>query len=201
MNLIKTLQVPVIVGEGEAQFFIEKDTRISPPSPPVFKIKEIKKWVEIVSAKVIKGKVIFNALLWKTVVYTTVEHVHDGTVNGPVFHSTFKTPFGGFVELCPFPGEKVKEDAEPELLEAEIEGSKDILHDEECIEGITVFSKLLEKTVVRLKFKAVKIEHVTVATLPKPPFHCHEDKWLVPKEEDGDDTEALAKADEDEDEE
>lgn len=189
MNTIKTLQVPVITGEGEGQFFVEKDTRISPPSPPVFKIKEIKKRVEIITAKVIRGKVIFNALLWKTVVYTTVEHVHDETVNGPVFHSTFRIPFGGFVELHPFPGEKVKEGDKAELLEAEIEGSKDILHDERCVDDIKVFNKLLEKTVVRLKFKATKIEHVTVKTIRKPPHACEDDESLA--KEDKCDEEAL----------
>lgn len=169
MKMKKTLQVPVVVGKGEAQFFIEKDTRISPPSPPVYTLIEIKKRVEVVTAKVIKGKVIFNALLWKTVIYTTVEHVHDGTVNGPVFQSTFKIPFGGFVELHPLPGEKVHEGAQAELLEAEVEGSKDILHDEECVDGIRVFSKLLEKTVVSLKFKATTIQHIEVETFPRPP--------------------------------
>lgn len=177
MKRKKTLQVPVIVGEGEAQFFIEKDTTIAPPSPPVLTIKDIKRRVEIVSAKVIKNKVLFNAVLWKTVVYTTVEHVHDGTINGPVFHSSFKVPFGGFVELRPYPGEKVREGAEAELLEAEVEGSKEILHDEKCIEGIKVFNKLLEKTIVRLKFKAVTIQHVEVDEHePKPePKPCEEE--------------------------
>ncbi|ADU27195.1 DUF3794 domain-containing protein [Ethanoligenens harbinense] len=196
MSMIKTLQVPVIVGEGEAQFFIEKDTRISPPSPPVFTVKDIKKWVEVYTAKVIKGKVIFNAFLWKTVVYTTVEHVHDGTVNGAVYHSTFKIPFGGFVELCPFPGEKVEEGAKAELLDADIEGSKDIWHDEDCVEGIKVFNKLLEKTVVRLKFKATTIQHVTVATLPKPPYSC-DDQMPISKEKSCGDTEDFSEPDED----
>lgn len=164
----KTLQVPVIVGEGEAQFFIEKDTCISPPSPPVFEVKDIKNKVQICTAKVIKGKVIFNAYLWKTIIYTTVEEVHNGTINGPVYHSTFKVPFGGFVELCPYPGEKVCEGAKAELLKACVEGSKEIWHDEDCIDGVTVYKKLLEKTVVSLKFKATTIQHVEVEALPKP---------------------------------
>ena len=158
----KTLQVPVIVGEGEAQFFIEKDICISPPSPPVYKIEDIKKWIEVYSAKVICGKVIFNAYLWKDIVYKTVEHVHDGTVNGPVYHSTLKIPFGGFVEIKPYDCEKVTEGDDPELLEAVVEGAKDILHDEECILGETVFNKLLEKTVVKLKFKVTRPQHVKV---------------------------------------
>lgn len=161
----KTLQVPVIVGEGKAHFFIEKDTRIAPPSPPIFTVKDIKKWVEVYTTKVIKNKVIFNAFLWKTVIYTTVEHVHDGTVNGPIYHSTFKVPFGGYVDLRPYPGERITEEARAELLEAKVEGEKDIWHDEKCIEGVKVYEKLLEKTVVSLKFKATTIQHVEVEAL------------------------------------
>ncbi|MFT9076790.1 DUF3794 domain-containing protein [Ethanoligenens sp.] len=201
MKYKKTLQVPVIVGEGEAQFFIEKDTCIAPPSPPVYTVKSIKKWVEVCTAKAIKGKVIFNAYLWKTVVYTTVEHVHNGTVNGPVYHSTFKVPFGGFVEMCPYPGEKICEDAKAELLEADVEGSKEIWHDEDCIDGITVFNKLLEKTVVRLKFKVTTIQHVEVETFPKP--YCPaQDKCIAKPEKDCRDIEkSLQNFDEDEEQE
>ena len=36
----KILQVPVVVGKGSAQFFIEKDVKISPPSPPIYKIEK-----------------------------------------------------------------------------------------------------------------------------------------------------------------
>lgn len=161
----KTLQVSVIVGEGKAHFFIEKDTHIAPPSPPIFTVKDIKKWVEVYTTKVIKDKVIFNAFLWKTVIYTTVEHVHDGTVNGAVYHSTFKIPFGGYVDLRPYPGEKISEGAKAELLEAKVEGEKDIWHDEKCIDGVKVYNKLLEKTVVSLKFKATTIQHVEVETI------------------------------------
>lgn len=182
MSRKKTLQVPVIVGEGDAQFFVEKDTVIAPPSPPVFKILDVEHSVEIITAKVIKGKVIFNALLCKTVKYSTVEHQHDGTINGPVYHSTFKVPFGGFVELEDYPGEKVCEEAKAELLEAEVEGSKDILHDETCVEGITAYNRLLEKTVVRLKFKAVTIQHVEVET-DKWPFKPDEKECEEKKDE------------------
>ena len=170
----KILQVPVIVGEGEEQFFVEKDITVAPPSPPVYMVEEIKKWVEVYSKKVICDKVIFNAYLWKNIVYKTVEHVHDETVNGPVYHSTLKIPFGGFVKIKHFDGEEVKEGDKAELLEAFVEGERDHWHDESCIQGITVYNKLLEKTVVKLKFKVTRIEHVPVKIEcdpepPKPP--------------------------------
>ena len=158
----KVLQVPVIVGVGEEQFFIEKDIVVSPPSPPVYMVKEIKKWIEVYSTKVICGKVIFNAYLWKDINYETVEHVHDCTVNGPVYHSTVKIPFGGFVEIKACDGEKVEEGDKPELLESCVEGERDEWHDEECIHGEKVYKKLLEKTVVKLKFKVTRIQHVPV---------------------------------------
>ncbi len=166
----KTLQVPVIVGEGEAQFFVEEDVTVAPPSPPVYEIQNIKRHVEIVTAKVVKNKVLFNAILWKAVYYTTVEHVHDGTINGPVYHSSFKVPFGGFVDLCPYPGEEVCEGATPELLKGEVLGSKEVLHDEKCVDGIKVYNKLLEKTIVSLRFKATTLQHIEVETKePCPP--------------------------------
>ena len=173
----KVLQVPVIVGEGEDQFFIEKDICVAPPSPPVYMVKDIKKWVEVYDTKVIcGGKVLFNAYLWKDINYKTVEHVHDGTVNGPVYHSTLKIPFGGYVKMKPYCGEEIREGDRAELLEAYVEGERDEWHDECCIEGIKVYNKLLEKTIVKLKFKVTRIEHVTVKVEcePKPP--CKEDK-------------------------
>lgn len=171
MSCKKTLQVPVIVGEGDAQFFVESDTNIAPPSPPVYKIISVEHSVDVYTAKVIKGKVLFNAYLCKIVTYSTVEHLHDGTVNGPVYFSSFKVPFGGFVELATYPGEKICEGADPELLEAEVEGSKDILHDQVCVNGVKAYNKLLEKVVVRLKFKATVKQHIEVEAgdHPKPP--------------------------------
>lgn len=162
----KVLQVPVIVGEGEEQFFIEKDINVSPPSPPVYMVKEIKKWIEVYDTKVICGKVIFNAYLWKDINYKTVEHVHDDTVNGPVYHCTTKIPFGGFVEIKPFPCEEIKEGDNAELLEAVVEGERDEWHCKERVQGVEVYKKLLEKTVVKLKFKVTRIQHVPVPCDP-----------------------------------
>jgi hypothetical protein len=180
----KILQVPVIVGEGEGQFFIEKDICISPPSPPVFKIKDVKEWVEIYTWKVIPGKIIFNAFLWKDITYKTVEHVHDETVNGPIYHATTKLPFGGFVEICPYPGEKVCENACAELLEAKVEGKKDIWHGEHEICGQKVYKKVLEKSVVKVKFKVTRTQHVPVKVEWKGDLHDGKDKAAWDKDGD-----------------
>ena len=61
----KVIQVPIIVGKGSEQFFVEKEIKISPPNPPIYKIEKIDKKVVITDAHVIPGKVIFNAYIWK----------------------------------------------------------------------------------------------------------------------------------------
>lgn len=162
----KVLQVPVIVGEGSEQFFIDKEITVSPPSPPVYEVKDIKKWIDVYSTKVIKGKVIFNAYLWKDINYATVEHVHDGTINGPLYHCTTKIPFAGFVEIRPYPHEEVCEGDKAELLSAVVEGAKDHWKGECNVQGETVYTKLHEKTVVKLKFKVTRVEHVAVEVDP-----------------------------------
>ncbi|MGI6123097.1 MAG: DUF3794 domain-containing protein [Acetivibrionales bacterium] len=158
----KILQVPVIVGKGSEQFFVEKDVAISPSSPPIYKIEKIDKKVVVTDAHVIPGKVIFNAFIWKNVTYKTVEDVCDGIVSGKLNHITFKIPFGGFVEIKPIGCDKIKEGDVAELLEAFVEGEKDFLHDETTCKGQKVFCSLLEKDVVKLTFKVVRFEHVPV---------------------------------------
>lgn len=154
----KIIQVPVVVGKGEQQFFIEKEFCIAPPCPPVYMVKEIKKWVEVYDTKVIKGKVIFNAYLWKDINYKTVERAYDDVVSGPVYHYTVKIPFGGFVPI----NHEVKEGDVAELLEAEIEGERDDWCGaiEKC--GVKVYTKLVEKTVVKLKFKVDRTENLKI---------------------------------------
>jgi hypothetical protein len=164
----KIIQVPVVVGKGATQIFLEKDIKISPPSPPIYKIEKIDKWVDVYSYHVIPGKVIFNAYLWKNIAYKTVEDVCDGVVNGPIYHSTFKVPFGGFVEIEPIGCKEIKEDDVAELLEAFVEGEKDFLHDECKCKGQKVFNRLLEKDVIKVAFKVIRIEHI--------PLICDDEK-------------------------
>lgn len=158
----KIIQVPVIVGKGSEQFFIEKEVKIAPPAPPIFKIENIEKKVIITDAHVIPGKVLFNAYLWKNVAYKTVEEVCDGVVTGPIYHATFKFPFGGFVEMKPIGCECVKEGDIAELLEACVEGEKDFLCDESICKGVKVYNSLLEKDVIKITFKAVRYEHLPI---------------------------------------
>lgn len=167
----KLLQVPVVVGKGEQQFFVEKEICITPPCPPVYMVKEIKEWVEVYDAKVICGKVLFNAYLWKDINYKTVEKACDNNVCGPVYHFTTKIPFGGYVPICPIDKKEdgAKEGDKAVLLEAKIEGKRD----DWCgvIEkmGQKVFTKLVEKTVIKLKFKVDREEEILVDTEKFPP--------------------------------
>ena len=158
----KILQVPVIVGKGSEQFFIEKDVTIPQSNPAIFKIEKIDRKVVVTDASVIPGKVIFNAFIWKNVTYKTVEDVCDGVVTGQINHITFKIPFGGFVEINPIGCEKIEKTDCAELLEAFVEGEKEFLHDESICKGQKVFCSLLEKDVVKITFKVVRIEHIPV---------------------------------------
>ncbi len=158
----KILQVPVIVGKGSEQFFVEKDLCIAPSNPPIYKIEKIDKKVVITDASVIPGKVIFNAYIWKNITYKTVEDVCDGVVYGQIHHATFKIPFGGFVEMKAIGCDKIDECDTAELLEAFVEGEKDFLHNETICKGQKVFCSLLEKDVVKIAFKVVRTEHIPV---------------------------------------
>lgn len=177
----RTLQAKVIVGRGKEQFFVEKDIIISPPSPPVFELVDVDVKVDVYDTKVITGgdckcgwaKVIFNAWICKNIIYKTLEHVHDGTVNGPLFHSTLKIPVGGFVEVEPVRGEKIKEGDIAEVISAKLEGAKEELHDEICVcKDIKLYKKLLEKSVVGIEFKVVRVEHVCIKEAEKDAEEC-----------------------------
>ena len=157
----KILQVPVIVGKGSEQFFVEKDLCLAPSSPPIYKIEKIDKKVVITDASVIPGKVIFNAYIWKNVTYKTVEDVCDGVVYGDIHHATFKIPFGGFVEMKPIGCEKIDECDTPELLEAFVEGEKDSYITRLNAKDKSILQPL-EKDVVKITFKVVRAEHVPV---------------------------------------
>lgn len=158
----KIIQVPVVVGKGSQQFFLEKEVRISPPNPSIYKIENIEKKVVITDAHVIPGKVIFNAYIWKNIAYKTVEEVCDGIVSGPIYHATFKIPFGGFVEMQTIGCECVKEGDTAELLEAYVEGDKNFLLDESICKGQKVYNCILEKDVVKVTFKVVRTEHIPI---------------------------------------
>lgn len=158
----KVIQVPVIVGKGAEQFFVEKEIKISPPSPPIYIIEQIDKKVVVTDAHVIPGKVIFNAYIWKNVAYKTVEEVCDGIVSGLIYHATFKIPFGGFVEINTIGCECLEKNDIAELLEAYVEGEKDVLFGESICKGQKVYNCLLEKDVVKIAFKVIRCEHLPI---------------------------------------
>ena len=163
----KLIQVPVVKGKGSEQFFVEKEISVPCACPPIYSIKDIKKSVDVFDVKVIKGKVIFNAFLRKDIVYTTVDKKFCDSVCGPVFHFTAKIPFGGFVEIKPIYGEMLMGECEiAKLLEAKIEGSRELLTGEIEKDGVKVFTKLIEKDIVKLKFKVERIEEIKVETSP-----------------------------------
>jgi hypothetical protein len=168
----KIIQVPVVVGKGEQQFFIEKEIVIAPPCPPVYMVKEIKKWIDVYDMTAICGKVIFNAYLWKDINYKTVERTCDDFVSGPVFHFTTKIPFGGFVAVGP----EVKDGDTPELLEAVIEGERDHWCGEIFKQGVKVYTKLVEKTVVKLKFKVDRTEEIKLECKKEYPYEDYDEE-------------------------
>jgi hypothetical protein len=159
----KALEVPVIIGKGEQQFFIEKEMCFNPPCPPVYSVKDIKKWVEVYDSATICGKVIFNAYLWKDICYTTIDKACCEALCGPVYHYTVKIPFGGFVDI----NDKVKDGDIAELVEACVVGAKDEWCGEAEKQNVKVYTKLVEKTVVKLKFKVSRLEEVFIETYEK----------------------------------
>ncbi len=124
---IKTIQVPVIVGTGSKQTLVVSKLWISPPCPPVFRIKDIDKEVIITNCKVIPGKVIINGYIDKNINYKTIKRYYKGAVCGPLFHFTKKIPFSTFIDITAEPGEEVREGDKCEIIEAFVEGEKDEL--------------------------------------------------------------------------
>jgi len=173
MSNTHIIQVPVVIGKGEVQVLVVKELTISPPGPPIWRIKDIDKEVVITNLVVIpvdcgrKGKIIFNGFIIKNINYKTVEDVCHNAVSGPLFHFTTKIPFEGFIEITPEHGEKIKEGDRAEVLEAFVEGEKDELLCPEKIECEKVFNKILEKMLVFIKAKIVRIKEIKVQEVEK----------------------------------
>ncbi|MBF8983165.1 DUF3794 domain-containing protein [Lutibacter sp. B2] len=170
----KLIQVPVIIGKGSKQTLVVTELQISPPSPPVFRVKDIDEKVVITNKKVIPGKVIINGFIDKNINYKTLEHFHDGAVNGPLYHYTAQIPFSTFIDVIPNKGEEITEGDNCEILEAFVEGEKTELlcpvspaeHGESCDPKPPcpppVYRKLLEKSVVKIVVKITRIEHIEI---------------------------------------
>lgn len=171
----KIIQVPVVIGEGSKQFLLVTILTINPPSPPVFRIKDIEKEVKITNCKVIKDKVIINGYVDKNINYKVAKHVHKDegrpVVNGPIFHYTTQIPFSTFIEV---PGAMEGDNCEIEA--AVVEGEKDELIDPNVHPHVptnnndtekkhscpVTYNKLKEKLVVRIDVKVTRTEKINI---------------------------------------
>jgi hypothetical protein len=173
----KNIQVPVILGFGEKQELVVNLATVSPPSPPVFRIKDIDKFVEIFDWKVVpiqhkkeeiwKVKVIIDGFIDKNINYKTIEDWDDKAVNGPLFHFTTKVFFNTFIEV------KLDEPANEydvfnvEFLEKFVEGEKDELlcpnpKQDDAPEWAVTYNQILEKMIVKIRLKVTKTEEICI---------------------------------------
>jgi hypothetical protein len=174
----KKIQVPVVVGYGEKQELVVNLATVSPPSPPVFRIKDIDKIVEIFDYKVVpidekkdgiwKVKVIIDAFIDKNVNYKTITDWDDIAVNGPVFQFTLRVYFNTFIEVCLNEPICEKDNLDVTFLEAFVEGEKDeLLSPNPPLVGAPTwaitYNQLLEKMIVKIKLKVTKTEDIHVA--------------------------------------
>lgn len=174
----KKIQVPVVVGYGEKQELVVNLATVSPPSPPVFRIKDIDKIVEIFDYKVVpieykkdgawKAKVIIDGFIDKNVNYKTITDWDDKAVNGPVFQFTFRAYFNTFVEVCLTEPICEKDNLDVTFLETFVEGEKDeLLCPNPPLEGAPpwaiTYNQLLEKMIVKIKLKVTRTEDFHVA--------------------------------------
>lgn len=110
----KTIQTKVIQGKGIGEFFLEVDFNFC--EEPFFKIEDVNTWVDVYDTKVMSGnKVVFNAWIYKSVVYETIEKCNgiveeNGivTLNGILRHKTKRIPMTGFIDISMKNGETLK---------------------------------------------------------------------------------------------
>jgi hypothetical protein len=177
----KILQVPTIIGKGEKQHLVVKEVKISPPSPPVFRIKDVDKEVIITDTKLVPSvkfdspedaggpcwwsKVIINGYIDKNVNYKTITDCTCEDVNGPLYHFTTRVYFATYLEIKS--SEKVCDTDKVEILSAVIEGEKEELLDPNPVgpcapEWAVTYNRLLEKILVRICAKIIRIEEIKV---------------------------------------
>lgn len=174
----KLLQVPVIIGFGEKQDLVVQQLTISPPSPAVFRIKDIDKTVVITDFKLVPitmvndipktcdkflGKVIINGYIDKNINYKTITDFTATDVNGPLFHFTTRIPFSTFVEVKAT--EPLKETDTVEILNAIVEGEQEeFLNPNPVPVGAPswaiTYNSILEKIIIFIRLKVTRSEHV-----------------------------------------
>jgi len=177
----KIIQVPVIKGKGEKQHLVVKEFTISPPSPPIFRILDVDKKVVITDTKLVPSvkydspeesedpcwwsKVIINGFIDKNVNYKTITDYTGEDVNGPLFHFTTRVYFATFLEIKS--KEEIYDTDKVEILSAVVEGEKEELLDPNPVpkcapDWAVTYRKLLEKILVRICAKVIRIEDVKI---------------------------------------
>ena len=150
---------------------------ISPPSPPVFRIKDIDKTVVITDFKLVPltmdnapktcdeflGKVIINGYIDKNINYKTIADFTATDVNGPLFQFTTRIPFATFVEVKST--EPLRETDTVEILSAIVEGETDELLNPNPVpvgapSWAVTFNSILEKVIIFISLKVTRSEHV-----------------------------------------
>ena len=171
------LQVPVIKGFGEKQELVVKELTVSPPNPPIFRIINIDKEVVITNYKLItacdtedaqgfwRAQVIIDGFIDKNIVYKTISDFTDDAVGGPVFQFTTRIDFATFVEVKA--REPIFKTDKVEILSAFVEGENEELLDPNPVPlgapcFAVTYNSLLEKMIVKIRLKVIRIEDVLV---------------------------------------
>jgi len=173
----KMLQVPVIKGFGEKEELVVSQITIAPPNPPIFRIVKVDKEVVITNYKLIsicdpdddksgwKAKVIIDGFIDKNILYKTITDFTGEAVGGPVFQYTTRINFATFVEVKS--KEPIYKTDQVEILSAFVEGENEELLDPNPVAvgapyfAIT-YNTILEKMIVKIKLKIVRVEHVNI---------------------------------------
>lgn len=163
------IQVPVIKGEGSKQIFIDKTITLAGNAdmPFAWKIHSVDFKVDIDSKdlKVLPGKpgkVILNGCLKKNIVYKVLAGKDaNGVAYGPMHHVTVEYIFGDFIDLNKY-CEDIKASDIAEVLEAFVEGFNEELEDPQTGGAETVYKKIHEKIVIKIKLKVTRTEHLQV---------------------------------------
>jgi hypothetical protein len=162
-----TIQVPAIIGRGEKQELVTRLLTISPPSPPVFRIKDIDKEVVITNTVLVPEakKVIIDGYIDKNINYKTIAEFTEEAVDGPLDQFTTRIEFATFVivnSLVPLrPTDQV------EILSASVEGEKDELMSPNSVpvgapSWAVTYNQLLEKMIVKITLKITRIEDIPI---------------------------------------
>ncbi len=160
------------------------------PCPPaaIFRIVDVDKEVVITKTKLVPriesdiptcspakeyfSKIIINGYVDKNVIYKTITcHTKDDVMGG-LNQITTRAYFSTFVEIKS--KEPVKETDRAEIVSAIVEGEDEELLDPNPVdkcgpEWAVTYNKLLEKMLIRITAKVVRIEHVTVKPECPPP--------------------------------